>query len=446
MRIIIGGAGAVGYQIAKMLANENHDIVVIDIDEEAVEALSSTYDVLSVTGSITSFSVLKQAGVKNADLFVAVARELETNITACILAKRLGAQKTVARIDNSEYLQPMNRSHCIGMGVDALVYPQMLAAREIVNLLAQTGTSEVFNFSQGMMSLFVIKLHENAPVINKTLIDAALIDDNLLYRAVAITRNGKTIIPRGTDVFQVGDVVYVITNQKGISKITQYSGHKRLAPENIMILGGSRIGYRAASVLENTSNIKLIEIDKSKCFELTDMLPESLIIHGDGRDTEMLRQEGIEKMDAFIAVTGNSETNILTCLQAKKMGVRKTIAAVESLDYISLAENVGIDAIINKKMIAASYILRFTLNADVTSFMCLTATDAEVFEFIVRPGAKITKGKLKEVGFPKDAIVGGIVRNKTAFIATGETHVKANDHVVVFSLPTAVGKLEEFFN
>ncbi len=446
MKIIIGGAGAVGYQITKMLASEDHEIVVIDIDEDSVETLASTYDVLTVVGSITSFSVLKQAGVKNADLFVAVARELETNITACILAKRLGAQKTVARIDNSEYLQPMNRSHCISMGVDALVYPQMLAAREIVNLLAQTGTSEVFNFSQGMMSLFVIKLHENAPVINKTLIDAALIDDNLQYRAVAITRNGKTIIPRGTDVFQVGDVVYVITNQKGISKITQYSGHKKLAPENIMILGGSRIGYRAAGVLERTANIKLIEIDKSKCFELTDMLPESLIINGDGRDTEMLRQEGIENMDAFIAVTGNSETNILTCLQAKKMGVKKTIAAVESLDYISLAENVGIDAIINKKMIAASYILRFTLNADVTSFMCLTATDAEVFEFIVRPGAKITKGKLREVSFPKDAIVGGVVRNKTAFIATGETHVKANDHVVVFSLPTAVGKLEEFFN
>ena len=446
MRIIIGGAGAVGYQLTKMLVHENHEIIVIDTDVDSLEALANTYDVLIANGSITSFSVLKQAGIKNVDLFVAVSRDLETNITACILAKRMGAQKTVARIDNSEYLLPMNRSHCISMGVDALVYPQMLAAREIVNLLAQTGTSEVFNFSQGMMSLFVIKLSESAPVINKSLNDAAHIDNNLLYRAVAITRGGKTIIPRGTDTFQIGDVVYVISNQKGISKITQYSGHEKLSPENIMILGGSRIGVRAAAVLENTANIKLIEIDKTKCFELTDLLPESLIINGDGRDTEMLRQEGIEKMDAFIAVTGNSETNILTCLQAKKMGVRKTIAAVESLDYISLAETVGIDAIINKKMIAASYILRFTLNADVTSFMCLTATDAEVFEFIVRPGAKITKGTLREVGFPKDAIVGGVVRNKTAFIATGNTHVKANDHVVVFSLPSAVSKLESFFN
>ncbi|MDD4747174.1 MAG: Trk system potassium transporter TrkA [Salinivirgaceae bacterium] len=446
MRIFIGGAGAVGYQLTKMLVHDNHEIVVIDIDADSLEALANSYDVLTVNGSITSFSVLKGAGIKNADLFVAVSRELETNITACILAKRLGAQKTVARIDNSEYLLPMNRSHCISMGVDALVYPQMLAAREIVNLLAQTGTSEVFNFSQGMMSLYVIKLNENAPIINKSLNDAAHIDDSLLYRAVAITRDGKTIIPRGNDTFQIGDVVYVISNQKGISKITQYSGHQKLSPVNIMILGGSRIGVRAAAVLESTANIKLIEIDKAKCFELTDLLPDSLIINGDGRDTEMLRQEGIEKMDAFIAVTGDSETNILTCLQAKTMGVRKTIAAVESLDYINLAETVGIDAIINKKLIAASYIVRFTLNADVTSFMSLTASDAEVFEFIVRPGAKVTKGRLRDINFPKDAIVGGVIRNKTAFIATGNTHVKANDRVVVFSLPSEVNKLASFFN
>ncbi len=446
MKIVVGGAGAVGYQITKMLSTENHEVVIVDIDEESLNALSSIYDILTITGSITSFGVLKQAGIKNADLFVAVANNMETNIMACILAKRLGAQRTVARIDSAEYLNPMNRSHCIGMGVDALVYPQMLAAREIVNLLAQTGTSEVFNFSQGMLSLFVIKLNENAPVINKTLVEAAHIDDKFLYRAVAITRDGKTIIPRSSDIFKVGDIVYVIANQNGISKITKYSGHKKLVPENIMIIGGSRIGYRTANVLEKTANIKLIEIDKSRCFELTDMLSESLVIHGDGRDTETLKQEGIENMDAFIAVTGNSETNILTCLQAKKMGVKKTIAAVESLDYINLAENLGIDAIINKKLIAASYILRFTLNADVSSFMYLTATNAEVFEFIVRPGAKITKGKIKEIGFPKDAVVGGVIRKKTAFTANGETHVKANDHVVVFSLPAAVNKLEEFFN
>ncbi|MGI6478485.1 MAG: Trk system potassium transporter TrkA [Salinivirgaceae bacterium] len=446
MKIIIGGAGAVGYQITKMLSGENHEVVVVDIDEESLNVLSSQYDVLTVTGSITSFNVLKQSGVKNADLFVAVASNMEVNMMACILAKRLGAQRTVARIDSAEYLNPTNRSHCIGMGVDALVYPQMLAAREIVNLLTQTGTSEVFNFSQGMLSLHVIKLNKNASVINRTVVESTQVEEKLLYRVVAITRDGETIIPRASDIFKEGDVVYVIANQKGISKITKYSGHEKLEPENIMILGGGRIGFRTSSVLEKTANVKLIDYDKSRCFELTDMLSDSLVIYGDGRDTETLVQEGIENMDAFIAVTGDSEINILTCLQAKKMGVRKTIAAVESIDYISLTENMGIDAIINKKLIAASYILRFTINADVSSFMSLTATDAEVFEFIVRPGAKITKGKLKDINFPKDAVVGGFIRKKTAFTADGNTHIKANDHVVVFSLSTAVNKLEEFFN
>lgn len=446
MKIVIGGCGALGAQLIKMLNNEGHDIVVIETDQTALETVTANYDVLGINGSITSFSSLIEAGVKDADLFVAVARELETNITACILAKRLGAEKTVARIDSSEYLQPTNRAHCIGLGVDALVYPQMLAAREIVNLISQTGTSEVFNFSNGMLSLYVIKLIENAPVIGKTLREVSQIENELNYRAVAISRHGKTFIPKSDEIFHKDDVVFVISTPKGIQKITQYSGQQNIIPENIMILGGSRLGIRTASTLENQANIKLIEIDKPKCFELSELLPETLVLNGDGRDTELLRQEGIEKTDVFIAVTGNSETNILTCLQAKKMGVRKTIAAVESLDYIPLAENLGIDAIINKKIIAASYILRFTINADVTSFMCLLASDAEVFEFIVRPGAKITKGKLKEIDFPKEATIGGVVRNKTSFIATGDTHIKANDHVVVFTLPNAVGKLEEFFN
>ncbi|HON18605.1 MAG TPA: NAD-binding protein, partial [Salinivirgaceae bacterium] len=254
MKIIIGGCGAVGTQLLKMLSNEGHDIVVIENDQSTLEIITANFDVLGLNGSITSFQTLKQAGVRDADLFVAVARELETNITACILAKRLGAEKTIARIDNSEYLQPTNRAHCIGMGIDALVYPQMLAAREIVNLLSQTGTSEVFNFSNGMLSLFVIKLTENAPVIGKTLSEVTKIEGELNYRAVAISRNGKTIIPKGSDTFEYDDVIYVISTPKGISKITQYSGQEKLAPENIMILGGSRIGVRAAGVLENQAN------------------------------------------------------------------------------------------------------------------------------------------------------------------------------------------------
>lgn len=446
MRIIIAGTGSVGTYLVKMLTAENHDVVVVETNEEQLSILAASYDILPIAGSATSFSILNQAGAKNATLFVAVTEDNEINLTACILAKRLGVQKTIARIDSSEYLQPQNQAHWIGLGVDALVYPQMLAAREIVNLLAQTGTSEVFNFSQGMLFLYVLKLTKEAPVINQTLLCIFEENTSLSYRILAITRNDKTFIAKGNDVFQIGDVIYVIATQVGISKITQYSGQKSISPKNIMIVGGSRMGARIAKVLEHTSNIKLIEIDEMVALKLSDFLPETLILNGDGRDIETLRQEGIEQMDAFIAVTGSSETNILTCLQAKKMGVKKTIAAVENIDYINLAENLGVDAIVNKKMIAASYILRFTINADVKSFMLLTANDSEVFEFIVRPGAKITKGKLKEIDFPLEAVVCGFTRNKAAYIATEETHIHANDHVVVFSLPSAVNRLENFFN
>src|SRR6056297_415572 len=446
MKIIIAGVGEVGMYLAKMLATEHHQIVVIDTQEDRLEDVSTHFDVLTVQGSATSFEKLKEAGVKNADLFVAVTHELEVNITACILSKKLGAKRTIARIDNREYLLPINKAQFIALGIDSLVYPQMLAAREIVNLLSQTGTSEVFNFSGGSLSLFVLKLDENAPVINKTLQEAATIDNELIYRAVAISRDGQTIIPRGNDVFLPNDIVYVITNQKGVSKMMKYSGQKKLDTHNIMILGGSRIGRRTAITLQESSNVKLIEFDKEKCFQLADELPRAMIINGDGRNIDLLREEGVDKMDVFVAVTGDSETNILTCIQAKRLGVQKTIAAVENTDYINLAENLGIDAMINKKLITASYIMRFTVNADVPSFVCLTASDAEVLEFVVRPGATITKANLREMSFPKEAIIGGVIRDKKGFIARGNTHVMANDRVVVFALPSIIHRIERFFN
>ncbi len=446
MKIIIAGVGEVGMYLAKMLATEHHQIVVMDVREEQLEEVSTHFDVLTVQGSATSFGKLKEAGVKNADLFIAVTHELEVNITACILSKKLGAKRTIARIDNREYLLPINKAHFISLGIDSLVYPQMLAAREIVNLLSQTGTSEVFNFSGGSLSLFVLRLDENALVIDKTLQEAAEIDRELVYRAVAITREGQTIIPRGNDIFRTNDIVYVITNQKGVGKLMKYSGQKKLDTHNLMILGGSRIGKRTAITLQETSKVKLIEYDKDKCLELADELPNALIINGDGRNIDLLREEGIEKMDVFIAVTGDSETNILTCIQAKRLGVQKTIAAVENTDYINLAENLGIDAMINKKLITASYIMRFTVNADVPSFVCLTGSDAEVLEFVVRPGAKITKANLRDTNFPKEAIIGGVIRDKKGFIARGDTEIMANDRVVVFALPSVIHKIERFFN
>lgn len=432
--------------MTKMLSTGNHEIVVMDKREEMLVDVSNHFDVMTINGSATSLADLKEAGIKKADLFVALTHTNEINITACILAKQLGAKKTIARIDNQEYLLPLNKAYFINMGIDSLIYPQKLAAREIVNLLNETGTSEVFNFSGGNLSLYVIRLEEDAPIIGKQLVDVSVNNKELVFRALAISRNGVTVIPKRDEVFQVNDLVYVITNQTGVSPMMKYAGTKRLACNNIMILGGSQMGVRAAQVLSKNSNIKIVEIDKAKSEHLADFLADTLVINADGRDIETLIEEGLALMDVFISVTGNDELNILSCIQAKKLGVKKAIASVENMEYLHLAESMGIDAIINKKLIAASYILRFTMTAEVPSFLCLTGSDAEVLEFVVKSNSKITKGTLREIDFPKDAVVGGVIRDRSSFIAVGDTQILPHDRVVVFSLPSALQKIDAFFN
>jgi trk system potassium uptake protein TrkA len=316
----------------------------------------------------------------------------------------------------------------------------------VVGLLGQTSSTEFVDFSGGRLSLIVFRLEEDAPVIDKTLIQATKNMHTLEYRAVAISREGETIIPRGNDTFKVNDMVYVIANQKGIKEMLEYSGKTNVDVHNLMILGGSRIGVRIASEMEKHVNVKIIEANKDKSTKLANYFKNALVINGDGRNTDLLLEEGLQYMDAFVAVTGNSETNILSCMVAKRMGVKKTIAEIENIDYIKLAESIGIDTVINKKLITASRIFRYTMSTDVSAIKCLTGSDAEVLEFIVKPGAIVTKGKLKHVNFPKDAIIGGVVRGEQAFNAKGDSEIKAYDRVVVFALPSAINKVGKFFN
>ncbi len=446
MKIILAGAGAVGAHLAKMLSNENHDITVIDTDPERLKLVGSTLDVLTLEGSATSIGLLVEAKIKKADLFIAVTQTEATNIAAAVIGKQLGAKKTIARIDNQEYLYPDNKEMFIGLGIDYLIYPEKIAATEIVGLLSQTSTSDVVDFSGGKLHLYAFKLEENAPIINKSLVEIASPDEFLEYRAVAITRNGQTIIPHGQDRFQVGDLVYVISNKGGVKNLLRYTGKENIEVRNIMILGGSRIGLRAARDLGDQHYVKLVESDREKCYKISNALDNALVINGDGSNVELLAQEGLSKMDAFVAVTGNSETNILSCLLAKSMGVKKTIAEVENIDYIPLAENIGIDTIINKKLITASRIFRFTMSTEVTSIKCLTGTDAEVMEFIAKPESSITKEKLKNINFPESAIIGGVIRNESGIIANGNTVIKPGDHVVVFTLPAGVGIVGKYFS
>jgi trk system potassium uptake protein TrkA len=446
MRIIIAGAGGVGSHLAKMLSSENHDIVLLDIDEEKLRRIGSNYDIMTLHGSATSISLLRDAHIQRSDLFIAVTEKEETNMTAAILGKKLGASKTIARIDNEEYLKYADKEMITGLGIDYMIYPEMIAANEIVGLMHQTGMADLVDFSGGKLSMYVIKLEENAPIVGKTLIESTPTNGQLDFRAVAITRDTETIIPRGSDIFHVNDHVYVITSQTGLEELLKYSGKEQYEIHDIMILGGSRIGARTAKLLGRHHNVKLIEINREKAYKLSNLLDNTLVINGDGSNMDLLTSEGIAKMDAFIAVTGKSETNILSCTLAGQMGVRKTIAEVENIDYIKLAENMGIETIINKKLITAGRIFRFTNSYDVSSIRCLTGTKAEVMEFIVKPDARVTRGALKDIHFPKDAIVGGLVRGKSTIIARGTTEIKASDKVVVFALPSAISKIPRYFN
>ncbi|KAF5084703.1 Trk system potassium uptake protein TrkA [anaerobic digester metagenome] len=446
MNIIVAGAGEVGTHLAKMLSNEYHEITVIDPDAEKLDEIASSSDLITVVGSATSIAALKEANIKKADLFIAVAHSEETNIISATLAKRLGAKKVIARIDNNEYLLPNNKEIFLNLGIDSLIYPEKLAAREVIGLLGQTSSTEYVDFSGGKLSLAVFRLEEDAPVIDQTLLQATKDHRNLEYRAVAISREGETIIPRGNDQFKVNDLVYVIANQGGIGDMLKYSGKTNIDVHNLMILGGSRIAVRIASDLEKHVNIKLIEEDKEKSSRLANYFKNTLVIQGDGRNTDLLIEEGLEYMDAFVAVTGNSETNILSCMVAKRLGVKKTIAEIENIDYIKLAESIGIDTVINKKLITASRIFRYTMSTDVSAIKCLTGSDAEVIEFIVKPGSPATKGRIKDINFPKDAIIGGVVRGDKSFIAKGDTVISAYDRVVVFALPSAINKVGRFFN
>ena len=334
----------------------------------------------------------------------------------------------------------------INMGIDYLFYPEKAAAQEVINLLGHTSTTEYVDFSGGKLSLVVFKIDAASPLIDKSLIEITGDRDSLPYRTVAISRDGETIIPRGNDRFQEGDNIYVIANQSAEKEVVAFSGKTDIDIKNMMILGGSKIGVQVASELQDEVNIKLVDYTPEKAYRLAEQLERTLIINEDGRNTDAMIEEGLSNMDAFLAVTGRAETNILAAMLAKRLGVKKVIAEVENLNYINLAENMGIDTIINKKLIMASNIFRFTMSTDVQAIKCLTGCDAEVLEFIVKPNSPATKGKIKDLDFPHDAIIGGIVRGDKTFIAVGNMEINAYDRVVVFSLPSAISRIGKFFN
>ena len=446
MKIIIAGAGAVGTHLAKLLANEKQDIILMDENEERLGKLGNNFDLMTVNISPTSISGLKEAGTANADLFIAVTPNESQNMTACMLASGLGAKKTVARIDNYEYLLPKYQEFFAQRGVHSLIYPEMLAAKDIVDAVKMSWIRQWWEFAGGALVLLGTKMRETAEILNIPLYELG--GRNIPFHIVAIKRGNETIIPRGDDSILLNDIVYFTTTKKYIPYIRKISGKESYADvRNVMIMGGSRIAVRTVQYMPEYMRTKIIENDLARCNRLTELVDDKvMIINGDGRDLDLLTEEGIQNTEAFVALTGSSETNILACLAAKRMGVSKTVAQVENIDYISMAESMDIGCVINKKFIAASHIYQMMLDADVSNVKCLTFANADVAEFTVKAGARITRTQVKDAGLPKGATIGGLIRNGEGILVTGNTTIQENDHDVVFCLNMMIKKLEKFFN
>ena len=444
MRIVISGVEEMGSHLARMLSGNGHDITVIDQDPKLLDELGTLADVITIEGDATTFAVLRKASVRRCDLFIAVDSIENDNVLSAIMAKQLGAKKSIARIDNNEYLEPNNKEMFIDMGIDYLLYPERIAAEEVINLLGHSSTTEFVDFSGGKLSLVVFRLEPNSSLVGASI--AGFDEESLNYRTVAIMRDGNTIIPKSSDTYMVGDMVYVISRHGAVSEVMALSGKSSVNINNMMILGGSRIGIQIAKELQDEVNIKLIDYNAEKAYRLAEMLERTLIIHQDGRDTDAMLEEGLANMDAFVAVTGRSETNILTAMLAKRMGVKRVIAEVENMNYINIANSVGVDTIVNKKIVTASNIFRFTMSTDVLAIKCLTGSDAEVLEFIVKPNSPATKTTIDHMELPEDVIIGGVVRGDKVFIATSNMQINAYDRVVVFAMPSAISEIGYYFN
>ncbi len=442
MRIVIVGAGEVGTHLAKLLSKEEQDITLIDNDASKLENMDSNYNLMTVEGSPTSFSVLADARVDIADLFIAVTPFEACNIIACQIAKSLGAQKTVARIDNSEFLKEENRIFFQQSGVNHLIYPEWLASQEIITALRRTWVRNWFELHDGEIIIVGVKVRSGASIVGKQLRE---LSGQTGFHVSAIKRRHETIIPRGDDSILNNDIVYFATTKENVDIVREVCGKTDRRVKKVMVMGGNKMAVHLALNASDEFKIKIIDNDRAKCNYLAQRCPDAEIIHGDARDNDVLREEGIDDIDAFVALTESSETNILGCMTAREMGAWKTIAEVENIQFISEAEGLNIGTIINKKLLASSKIFQLLLDADTTSAKCLALADAEVAEIEVRPKSKITRSAVKDLNLPREMTLAGLIRNEEGMLVDGNTMIEAGDHVVVFCLSGSIHKIEKYF-
>lgn len=443
MRVIIVGAGEVGTHLAKLLSREQVDITLMDERADRIEGLDADYDMLTRVGVPTSIRDLKEIGVNDVDLFVAVTPSETENMTACLIANQLGAKKTLARIDNYEYLLPENKRFFEQMGLNHLIYPEVLAAQEICESLKKNWMRYHLTLCNGQLDLCVVKIREGAPMIGQQFMSGFFAHGN--YRIVAIKRGMETIIPSGTDAVEAGDMIYAVCTRENMSVLRKEAGKSEREINNIVFFGGSKIAQKAIMSLPEGKTVKVLESDRELCERLSEKLGDALIIHADGSDMSVLKEEGIQDADAFVAVTEHSEANIFACLAARRFGVRKTIAEIENMDYISMAEQLEVGAMLNKKTITASYIYRLLMKASVQNVQHLTSADAEIVEFLVTEDSRITRDVIKNMRLPMECNIGALVRAGEAVLVNGDTQLLPGDQVVVFCKTNNLQRIEKYF-
>ena len=446
MKIIIAGAYEIGSHLAKLLSRNNQDIVLIDDDEERLNNISSDYDLLTMHASPTSLKALKEAEATNADLYIAVTPDENMNMNSCVMAKAVGAKKTVAKVNNYEFVEPEMSKFYSKLGIDSLIYPENLAAYDIVNGLKMSWVRQRWDVHGGALVMLGIKLRETCEILNQPLKD--LCKPDTPYYIVAIKRGGETIIPRGNDELKTFDLAYFMTTKQYIPYVRKIVGKEHYVDvKNVMIMGGGNTAIRALKSMPEYMDVKIMEKDEARCEYLNEQIENNhvMVINGDGRDLSLLNEEGIHTTQAFVALTSNAETNILACLTAKRMGVRKTVASVENLDYVNMAVSLDIGTIVNKKAIAASHIYQMMLDAEVNNVRFLMTANADVAEFTAQPQSKVTRKKVYELGLPPGATIGGLVRNGVGHLVSGGTQIEAGDIVVVFCHNMRMDKLEKFF-
>ncbi len=448
MKIIIAGAGEVGFHLAKLLSYESQEITLIDINKDSLTYADTHLDIRVVRGDATSIAILKEGRVDNCDLLISVTASETTNITVCVLAKQLGAKRTIARISNTEFINYKDEVGFTRFGIDELISPEALAASEIELSLRQSSFSDTYEFEQGALTMAGLTLSKSASFVGKTVKEAAKIFPEIHFIPIAIQRKGThfTLIPRGDTVFQEGDNVVFITSEGGGEELCRLTGKANAAIKYVMILGGTEIGFKAARDLSKKGfRVKLLEGDKERAFDIADQLPEVLVIKSDGRNVDVLEEENLGGMDAFIAVGDNSETNIMSCLVAKSKGVEKSIALVENMDYFELSHSIGIDTLINKKLLAANSIFRYIRKGEVLAMTKLSNMNAELLEFEVKSTSAICNKLIKNVDFPRSAIIGGVIRGDVGYIALGNFKIQEGDKIVVCSLLRSIKGVEQLF-